>query len=83
MFVVDASVWVSRFLPDDDFHKVSKAWLDKMIEEGIVLAAPALLIPEVAGAIARRTGSARAGIPAARLLEDLPNGKIMPIDAVL
>ena len=83
MYVVDASVWVSRFLPSDAFHQTSVDWLRKRAASGELLSAPGLLLVEVAGAVARRTASPQAGANAARLVEGLPNSRLVPMDAPL
>lgn len=60
--VVDASVWVSRLVPGDVHHRASREWLETWMRAGGSVLAPGLLLPEVAGAIARRTSdSALAG----------------------
>lgn len=61
MTVVDASVMVSALQPDDVNYQVSRAWLDRQIDERRPLAAPYLLLSEIAGAIARVTGDPSAG----------------------
>ena len=61
MTVVDASVMVSALQPDDVNYRVSRAWLDRQIDERRPLAAPYLLLSEIAGAIARVTGDPSAG----------------------
>lgn len=53
MTVTDASLWVSRFLPDDSFHAASRVWLENSVGAGLPLFAPASLLAEVAGAVAR------------------------------
>jgi predicted nucleic acid-binding protein len=54
--VVDASVWVSAFVSSDANYASSLAWLRAQSSGGHRIVAPALLLPEVAGALARRTG---------------------------
>lgn len=54
--VVDASVWVSRFIPADVHHARSRQWLEDHLANGRRVLAPTLLLVEVAGAIGRRTG---------------------------
>ena len=61
MTVVDASVIVSALQPGDINHQVSRAWLDRQIDERRPLAAPYLLLSEIAGAIARVTSDPSAG----------------------
>jgi predicted nucleic acid-binding protein len=57
--VVDASVWVSRFVTHDAYHAASVRWLAETTSVDGLLAAPALLLPEVAGPIARITKNPR------------------------
>lgn len=53
MPVVDASVWVSRFVRTDIAHERSKRWFSDAAEKQLTLYAPAIVLPEVAAAIAR------------------------------
>lgn len=53
MPVVDASVWVSRFLRTDVAHQRSKKWFAEAAEKQLALYAPAVVLPEVAAAISR------------------------------
>src|SRR5205823_9952586 len=55
LMVVDASVVVSRLLPHDVHHEVSRRWLAQHVGDGGVVLAPTLLLAELAGAVARRT----------------------------
>lgn len=83
MHVVDASVWVSRFVSGDEHYVVSRTWLTSVIEREDILASPVLLLPEVAGAIARRTNSAEWAVKAVSLLQELPNARIVSLDGAL
>lgn len=56
--VVDASVWVSAFLPADAHHVAVVAFLACLVERGEPVALPNLALAEIAGAIARRTDDA-------------------------
>jgi predicted nucleic acid-binding protein len=58
---VDSSVWVSTFVAVDAHHEASRAWLRHYLRAGNVVVGPRLLLVEVAGALARRTGVARDG----------------------
>ena len=71
MYVVDASVWVSRFLPGDAFHAESRHWVEERVRRGEALVIPTLALVEVAGAVARRTGRASNGRRAAQYVEEL------------
>lgn len=66
MSVVDASVWVAAMVEKDRHHRESRAWLAHRINAGESLAIPELALPEIAGAIARRTGEATLGVRAVR-----------------
>jgi predicted nucleic acid-binding protein len=57
LYVVDASVWVSRFLAPDKNHALSVQWFRLRRTEGALVVAPTLLFPEFAGAVARQTGA--------------------------
>ena len=81
MYVVDASVWVSRFLPADADHEPSYHWLEGMVDRGVLIAVPALMLIEVAGAVSRRTGRPELAVRAVRLLEEIPSLRIVPVDA--
>jgi len=83
VYVVDASVWVSRFVSDDVHHEPSRLWLARLVEEGTAITAPALLLPEVTGAIARRVGRPELATHALSLLQRLPNMRFVPIEADL
>ncbi|MBI4287252.1 MAG: type II toxin-antitoxin system VapC family toxin [Chloroflexi bacterium] len=83
MHVVDASVWVSRFVPGDEHHLLSRSWLARCVSEGDVRVSPALVLPEVAGAISRRTDSTDLGNRAVKLLLKLPNARLVLIDGLL
>lgn len=80
MSVVDASVWVSRFLPDDAFYAASRAWLLEAARAGRPLFAPTIMAAEVAGAIARRTGDSRLGYQVARQIRQTPGMQFIAID---
>lgn len=57
MIVVDANVWVSVALTADRFHAPSRTWLDAQVVGGERLVAPSIVLVEVSGAIARRSGN--------------------------
>ena len=78
--VVDASVWVSRLLTLDIHHARSRSWLDRRMTEGALLIAPALMPPEVAGAVARRTGEAALATRAVEEILRLPALRVVSLD---
>ena len=54
--VVDASVWVSRFISWDVNQSTSHVWIERFATAGGLLIAPAFFLVEVAAAITRQTG---------------------------
>lgn len=81
--VVDASVWVSRLIASERHHVVTRSWLDGAAREGALLVAPALMLPEVGGALARRTGEARLARRALQQLMRVPGLRLIPLDQKL
>jgi len=81
--VVDASVWVSRFVARDAFHTPSRRWLGTVLAAQTIVAAPALLLPEVGGALARQTGRPDLALRALALLQGIPNVRFAFIEAGL
>lgn len=59
MFVVDASVWVSAVWARDPNHARSAEWVERVLDQDRALFEPTLLLPEVAGALARQTRRVR------------------------
>jgi predicted nucleic acid-binding protein len=78
--VVDASVWVSRLVPQDVHHLASRRWLEQHVASGGVLVAPVLLLAEVAGAISRRVGEPELAHQAVESLLRVPGLRLVPID---
>lgn len=81
--VVDASVVVSRLVPHDVHHEASRRWLSRHVAEGGLLVAPAVLLPEVAGAVARRTGEPRLARRAVDAILRLSALRLVPVDDIL
>ena len=83
MIVVDASVWVSRFLPEDAFHRASRAWLTETTTAAVALIAPTIMLAEVSGAIARRTGNDQLGYQIVQQIRQLPTLQLISVDDAL
>ena len=81
--VVDASLWVARLVPQDAFHLAVRTWMDACRHKEIEFLAPALLLAEVAGAIARLTGDAGLAAQAVEHLEHLPGLRLVEMDRPL
>ncbi len=78
--VLDASVWVSRLVTQDEFHAATKAWMEEQRQAGVSFISPALLLAEVGGAIARRTSDPNLGRRAITRLENLPGLRLVEMD---
>ena len=80
MSVVDASVLTAVFLVQDVHHQASRAWFDRRVTAGEELAAPILLVTEIAGAISRRTGDPNLGRSAVAWITQLPEIHLFAVD---
>ena len=80
MVVVDASVWVARLVPQDVFHQAASKWMAAQRAENTLLLSPALLLPEVAGAVSRRTNDAELAGGAVAALERLPGLRLIEME---
>lgn len=80
IYVVDASVWVSRLVPQDVYHPHSRRWLETQVARGARMILPIWLLAEVAGAIARRTGEPAMGLRSMDLLLRFPGVQWVIID---
>jgi predicted nucleic acid-binding protein len=78
--VVDASVWVARLVPQDLFHLAARAWMDRLLANDGQMLSPSLLLSEVAGAIARRSGEPRLARQAIQQLGQLPGLQLVQMD---
>lgn len=81
--IVDASVVVSHLVPQEAGHEASRRWLARHVAAGGLVIAPVLLLPEVAGAIARRTRSPRLARRAIDALLRLPALRLLDLDETL
>lgn len=80
MIVVDASVWVSRLVPQDTNHTVTRQWMEQYTAKGGRQAVSVLMLAEVAGAIARRTGHSNLAHQAIQHLLRLRSVRVVPVD---
>jgi predicted nucleic acid-binding protein len=78
MTVVDASVMVSALHPADINHDLCRTWLSQQIAARTPLAAPYLLLSELAGSIARVTGQPSAGHVALATVLAIPTLTFVP-----
>ena len=83
MMVTDASIWVSLLHRKDVYRTPTHAWPTDYLVAGNELIAPNLLLAEVCGAIARRTGRSHFGHLAAAELLGSDFLHLIPIDQQL
>lgn len=86
--IVDASIWVARFLEIDTHHDIARTCITGLMESESRIIIPMLAWAEIAGAIARRTGVAGNGhdavdtIRAWRWVENVPLDSLLAQEAV-
>lgn len=78
--VIDASVWVASFVESDVYHRASMEWIAGQIDRGATVVSPVLALPEIAGAVARRTSRESLGMRATEMVLRLPNIRLVPLD---
>jgi predicted nucleic acid-binding protein len=78
--VLDASFCISFLVSNDVHHAQSARWLERRAVAGTLFIAPSLLLVEVAGAIARRTGVPEDGHRALDHLRKTVDIRFIPLD---
>lgn len=82
-FTVDASVFLNAFNPSEAGHERSRALLAHLQAEAAPIIVPTLLLPEVAGTVARGRQDSRLARDFARTIGRLPNLILVPLGAAL
>ncbi len=82
-YTIDASVFLNAFHPNEVGHAVSHRLISRLQAEAIPIIVPTLILPEVAGAIARGHADAALGRSVAAALARLPHVILVPLDAGL
>jgi predicted nucleic acid-binding protein len=80
LIVTDASVWVSRLVPEDTFHERIKTWMSTQRSENIEFLAPSLLLAEIGGAISRRTGKPALGLRAIEQIKSISGLRLIEME---
>lgn len=83
VYVVDASVWVSSVIPNDANHLPAARWLNETRRVNYTLWAPNIVLPEVAGAVARLTDDVTQAVLAVRSLRRLLASRLVGLDSPL
>lgn len=81
--IVDTSFWVSVLLLKDSNHVAAMNWLSAYLDDEGQLAAPQMLVPETAGAVARLTQDKNLARRAVSNLYLFPFMRLVPVDHVL
>lgn len=81
--IIDASVWVAALLANDANHDASAAVLRALVQRKQHTATPVLALPEIAGAIARRTGDNELAVAAVAFLGKQAWLEFVEIDELL
>ena len=82
-FTVDASVFLNAFNPQEPRHDESHRLLAHLQAEAIPIVVPTLLLPEVAGTIARGRQDSVLALEFARAISRLPHLVLVALDAAL
>jgi predicted nucleic acid-binding protein len=80
LIVVDASVWISSLVAEERDHLVSQNWLREWTIAGHTVLVPALVLPEVGGAVSRRTMTPMLGEITVNSLVTNPSVTIIDVD---
>ncbi len=80
VFTVDASVFVSAFIPSEPAHQASKDFLLQVRQKGALLIVPTLVIVEIAAAIGRGQGKPDLGYAFAMEVNRFPDITFIPLD---
>ncbi len=83
MFVIDASVYVSRLHLHEVYHAESARLFDAVAAHGVTVLCPEILVPEVSAAIARGLDDTAFARRAAAHLRALPGHRFVVVDRML
>ena len=81
--VVDASLWVSRLMPQEVNHNASSLWTEQFTTLGGMLVAPVFLLIEVAASIARQSGQPDLSRQSVTDLQTDEAMSLIPLDSTL
>jgi len=82
-FVIDASVFVADAQPHEPFHADANRLLETLAAQECVLHVPAIVLSEIAAALARGAGGPELAREAVGLYRQWPGIRISPVDEML
>ena len=77
---IDASVFVSAFMPTEPGHQASKSCMLSICEQAIPIIVPVLVLPEISAAISRGQGKPELGKAFVQELRSFPNTTFIDVD---
>jgi predicted nucleic acid-binding protein len=80
MTVVDASAWISHLVWEDEHHQETQTWLRSRPVRPGQFSAPSILLVEVAGAVARRSGRPETAVRLVARLQGMSPLRLFPFD---
>jgi predicted nucleic acid-binding protein len=83
MYTIDASVWINSSDTVEPGHDVSRQLLQELAARGLQLVLPTLVLPEVAGSVARTRNDTARGQSFAQGIAALPQLTLVPVDDAL
>ena len=82
-FVIDASVFVADAQTHEPFHAEANLLLETLAAHQCVLHVPAIVLPEIAAALARGAGDPDLAREAVGLYRQWPGVRVTPVDETL
>ena len=80
---IDASVFVSAFMPTEPAHSASKAFMLNVREQSIPIIVPVLVLPEISAALSRGQGKPELGKAFVQELRNFPNTTFIDVDVTV
>jgi predicted nucleic acid-binding protein len=77
---IDASVFVSAFMPMEQAHRASRKFMLSVREQSVPIIVPFLVLPEISAALARGYGKPEAAKAFVLELKNLPNITFVDLD---
>ena len=79
-FTIDTSVFISALSETEEDHDVSRAFFQALVGKPVIVILPALIYPEVCGAVSRLSQNPALASDSLRALDLLPNLNVIPLD---
>lgn len=76
---IDTSVYLNALRPDEVGHAASRAVIDRLKDEDVLVILPTLVLTEVASALGRAGSSERAAMAAIGEIRALPGTTLLPL----